>query len=83
MIGLAVYVAAALAPAAEARGLRRKILSMPWAKMYNVAISEEMIEQLWGGAQRTVVRDAELANPAPRQGIEGYGELAQGALAAL
>ena len=35
---------------------------MPWAKVYNVAISEEMIEKLWGGARRTVVRDAELAN---------------------
>ena len=61
MIGLAVYLAAALASVPRP-GASVEILLMPWAKMYNVAISEAMIEQLWVGAQRTVVRDAELAN---------------------
>jgi len=44
MIGLAVYLAAAVASAPRP-GASVEILSMPWAKMYIVAISEEMIEK--------------------------------------
>jgi hypothetical protein len=61
MIGLAVTLAAAVA-SAPSPGASVEILSMPWAKMYNVAISEEFIQDVHGGARRTVVRDAELAN---------------------
>jgi hypothetical protein len=61
MIGLALYVAATVS-GAPSPGASVEILSMPWAKMYNVAISEEFIEKRWGGTRQTVVRDAEFAN---------------------